>query len=197
MTTAKLVRGLSDVATTNVCKVDTSNRNHIERSRWMKWLITGLRQKKCPLIWIHYESPLFIPGCDGAPALEKVRVGGGLPHIFSPKKKLHQFSRHMVALGILVHDQPLWQKYLELKGVFEPPPPPPAYSLNKTKKWICSLFKEWILEKSEIRMNLEWTFVLFTHFGVTTGVTPEWPQRSLQRSLQNEWITQMFTPNSL
>ena len=31
--TAKLVRGLSDVATTNVCKVDTSNRNHIERSR--------------------------------------------------------------------------------------------------------------------------------------------------------------------
>ena len=32
MMTAKLVRGLSDVATTNVCKVDTSNRNHIERS---------------------------------------------------------------------------------------------------------------------------------------------------------------------
>ena len=53
--TAKLVRGLSDVATTNVCKVDTSNRNHIERSRWMKWLITGLRQEKYPLIWIHYE----------------------------------------------------------------------------------------------------------------------------------------------
>ena len=44
LTTTKLVRGLSDVATTNVCKVDTSNRNHIERSRWMKWLITGLRQ---------------------------------------------------------------------------------------------------------------------------------------------------------
>ena len=59
LTTTKLVRGLSDVATTNVCKVDTSKRNHIERSRWMKWLITGLRQKKCPLIWIHYESPLF------------------------------------------------------------------------------------------------------------------------------------------
>ena len=59
LTTAKLVRGLSDVATTNVCKVDTSNRNHIERSRWMKWLITGLRQKKYPLIWIHYESPLL------------------------------------------------------------------------------------------------------------------------------------------
>ena len=43
-------------------------------------------------------------------------------------------------------------------------------SLNK-KEWICSLFKEWILEKSEIRVNLEWTFVLFTHFGVTTGIT--------------------------
>ena len=45
-----------------------------------------------------------------------------------------------------------------------------TYSLNK-KEWICSLFKEWILEKSEIRVNLEWTFVLFTHFGVTTGIT--------------------------
>ena len=57
--TAKLARGLPNVATTNVCKVDISNRKHIERSRWMKWLITGLRQKKYPLIWIHYESPLF------------------------------------------------------------------------------------------------------------------------------------------
>ena len=54
-------------------------------------------------------------------------------------------------------------------------------SLNK-KEWICSLFKEWLLEKSEIRVNLEWTFVLFTHFGVTSGslnagipeVTPKW-----------------------
>ena len=45
-----------------------------------------------------------------------------------------------------------------------------AYSLNK-KEWICSLFKECILEKCEIRVNLEWTFVLFTHFGVTTGIT--------------------------
>ena len=44
------------------------------------------------------------------------------------------------------------------------------HSLSK-KEWICSLFKEWILEKSEIRVNLEWTFVLFTHFGVTTGIT--------------------------
>ena len=132
------------------------------------------------------------------------------------------------------------------------------HSLNK-KEWIYSLFKEWILEKSEIRVNLEWTFVLFTHFGVTTGITQvfrvipevtpkwvnntnvhskftlislvseihslksehiqsfewiwsehlcyslilEWPQGSLRdsewslRSLQNEWITQMFTPNSL
>ena len=37
-------RGFFDVATTNVCKVDTSNRNH----RWMKLLITGLRLKKHP-----------------------------------------------------------------------------------------------------------------------------------------------------
>ena len=40
--------------------MDTSNRNHIERSRWMEWLITGLRQKKYPLIWIHYENPLLL-----------------------------------------------------------------------------------------------------------------------------------------
>ena len=32
-------------------------------------------------------------------------------------------------------------------------------TLNK-KEWLC-----------EIRVNLEWTFVLFTHFGVTTGIT--------------------------
>ena len=72
------------------------------------------------------------------------------------------------------------------------------YSLNKTE-WICSLFKEWILEKSEIRVNLEWTFVLFTHFGVTTGitqifrvipeVTPKW--------VNNTHVHSKFTPNSL
>ena len=56
-----------------------------------------------------------------------------------------------------------------------------AYSLNK-KEWICSLFKEWILEKSEIRVNLEWTFVLFTHFGVTSGIT------------RNPWVIPEVTP---
>ena len=132
------------------------------------------------------------------------------------------------------------------------------HSLKK-KEWICSLFKEWILEKSEIRVNLEWTFVLFTHFGVTSGITRntwvipvvtpkwvnntnvhskftlislvseihslksehiqsfewiwsehlcyslilEWPQgitqgfRVIPEVTPNEWITQMFTPNSL
>ena len=54
-------------------------------------------------------------------------------------------------------------------------------SLNK-KEWICSLFKEWILEKSEIRVNLEWTFVLFTHFGVTSGIT------------RNPWVIPVVTP---
>ena len=64
-----------------------------------------------------------------------------------------------------------------------------AYSLNK-KEWICSLFKEWILEKSEIwSEHLCYSLIL------------EWPQGSLRdsewslRSLQNEWITQMFTQN--
>ena len=55
------------------------------------------------------------------------------------------------------------------------------YSLIK-KEWICSLFKEWILEKSEIRVNLEWTFVLFTHFGVTSGIT------------RNPWVIPVVTP---
>ena len=73
-----------------------------------------------------------------------------------------------------------------------------AYSLNK-QEWICSLFKEWILEKSEIRVNLEWTFVLFTHFGVTSGitrnpwvipvVTPKW--------VNNTNVHSKFTPNSI
>ena len=55
------------------------------------------------------------------------------------------------------------------------------YSLNK-KEWICSLFKEWISEESEIRVNLEWTFVLFTHFGVTSGIT------------RNPWVIPVVTP---
>ena len=55
-----------------------------------------------------------------------------------------------------------------------------SISLSK-KEWICSLFKEWILEKSEIRVNLEWTFVLFTHFGVTSGIT------------RNPWVIPVVT----
>ena len=58
-------------------------------------------------------------------------------------------------------------------------------SLNK-KEWICSLFKEWILEKSEIRVNLEWTFCVIHSFWsdhrdhsmqgfrVIPEVTPKW-----------------------
>ena len=45
-----------------------------------------------------------------------------------------------------------------------------VYSLNK-KDWICSL-----------RVNLEWTFVLFTHFGVTSGIT------------RNPWVNPVVTP---
>ena len=33
LTTAKLARGLPDLATINACKMNSSNRNHIERSR--------------------------------------------------------------------------------------------------------------------------------------------------------------------
>ena len=56
------------------------------------------------------------------------------------------------------------------------------YSLNK-KEWIRSLFKEWILEKSEIKVNLEWTFVLFTPFSrVTSGIT------------RKAWVIPVVTP---
>ena len=59
--------------------------------------------------------------------------------------------------------------------------------LSKQKRVNIFTLKEWILEKSEIRVNLEWTFVLVTHLGVTTGSLrdSEWSLRSLQ----NEWIT--------
>ena len=64
--------------------------------------------------------------------------------------------------------------------------------LSKQKKeWICSLFKEWILEKSEIRVNICYSLIL------------EWPQGSLGipewslRSLQNEWITNVHSKFTL
>ena len=56
LTAAKLAGDLPDLATTNVCKVNSSNRNRIKRSRWMKWLITRHWQKKHPLIWIQLRN---------------------------------------------------------------------------------------------------------------------------------------------
>ena len=100
-----------------------------------------------------------------------------------------------------IHIYPLWI-YPKLSVFYTEST---KYSLNK-KEWICSLFKEWILEKSEIRVNLEW--IRSEH--LCYSLILEWPQGSLRdsewslrdsewslRSLQNEWITQMFTPNSL
>ena len=44
-------------------------------------------------------------------------------------------------------------------------------------------------------MNLEWTFVLFTHFGVTTGITQGF---RVIPEVTPKWVkAQMFTPNSL
>ena len=48
LTTGKLVWGLSDVATTNVCKVDSKYWNTIVRYRLMKLLFTRSRGKKHP-----------------------------------------------------------------------------------------------------------------------------------------------------
>ena len=81
-----------------------------------------------------------------------------------------------------------FQKFVELYKDYDK-------ELSKQKEWICSLFKEWILEKSEIRVNLEWTFVLFTHFGVTTGITQGF---RVIPEVTPKWVNNtMFTPNSL
>ena len=58
---------------------------------------------------------------------------------------------------------------------------PTVYSLNK-KEWICSLFKEWILEKSEIRVNLEWICSLFK----------EWILEKSEIRVNLEWICSLF-----
>ena len=51
------------------------------------------------------------------------------------------------------------------------------YSLNK-KEWICSLFKEWILEKSEFGVNI----CVIHSFWVTSGIT------------RNPWVIPVVTP---
>ena len=55
-------------------------------------------------------------------------------------------------------------------------------SINK-KEWICSLFKEWILEKSEIRVNLEWIWSEHLCYSLIL----EWPQGSLRDSEPLPW----------
>ena len=46
-------------------------------------------------------------------------------------------------------------------------------------------------------MNLEWTFVLFTHFGVTTMQGSLRDSEWSLRSLQNEWITHVHSKFTL
>ena len=60
------------------------------------------------------------------------------------------------------------------------------YSLNK-KEWICSLFKEWILEKSEIRVNLEWIWSEHLCYSLIL----EWPHAGITR---NPWVIPVVTP---
>ena len=52
LTTWKLVQGFSDVATTNVCKVDSKYWNTTVRYRLMKWLVTRSRGKKHSQMWL-------------------------------------------------------------------------------------------------------------------------------------------------
>ena len=70
-------------------------------------------------------------------------------------------TRVRIILG-LIRIRILWSKSIVVVSL---------YYLNQKKSEYVSLFKEWIVEKSEIRVNLEWTFVLFTQFGVTSGIT--------------------------
>ena len=62
------------------------------------------------------------------------------------------------------------------------------YSLNK-KEWICSLFKEWILEKSEIRVNLEWIWSEHLCYSLIL----EWPQGSLGIPEWSLWSLQIHS----
>ena len=95
-------------------------------------------------------------------------------------RALDALSRHLIIIILSIlktkpdKEKLIFDQTLKGEGCAPAAPRlhPPLYSLNK-KEWICSIFMEWILEKSEIRVNLEWTFVLFTHFGVTSGITRE------------------------
>ena len=48
----------------------------------------------------------------------------------------------------------------------------------------------WMLEKGEIRVNLEWTFVLFTHFGSLRN--SEWSLRLLICAIQPRYFPMKF-----
>ena len=64
-----------------------------------------------------------------------------------------------------------------------------GYSLNK-KEWICSLFKEWILEKSEIRVNLEWIWSEHLCYSLIL----EWPRRDHSGITQGFRVIPEVTP---
>ena len=128
----------------------------ISNKRVLHWLYTLCMQMYFE-IWkyISYMYMIFFVGT----------FGGLVP----PPPPLH--SKKLATLLVL----PRRCRICHELATYHPKSIRGSYSLNK-KEWICSLFKEWILEKSEIRVILEWTFVLFTHL--------EWPQGSLRDS---EW----------
>ena len=117
---------------------------------------------------------------------------------FSSTKKNEMIFGHVLPCmpSILLHTQRCASRHVTERVHH----PFCSYSLNK-KEWICSLFKEWILE----RMKLSWIWSEHLCYSLFL----EWPQGSLRdsewslRSLQNEWIVNntnvhsKFTPNSL
>ena len=76
LATAKLVRGLSDVATTNVHAkwIPAIEITLKEAGEWNGWSL-GLGRRN-PLIWIHYESPLLymVTKCERIYMVKVVKV---------------------------------------------------------------------------------------------------------------------------
>ena len=71
------------------------------------------------------------------------------------RRSVMRWNQNLRHFCIAVFWKPAWPLYVGNT----------RYILSKQKtEWICSLFKERILEKSEIRVNLEWTFCVIHSF---------------------------------
>ena len=133
--TRKLMGCLSDLATTNVCKVISSCRNWIEIRRWMKWLVTRHKHKKHPQTWIHLknglsdlgtqrilhrsESDLLIFVINGLNRVLEVEQANGrlvAPIRYSTLNAIHKWS-HLINLHVSIYP---WAKLMHLRPFASP-----------------------------------------------------------------------------